>query len=187
MKAISFPSNGKVLWNVKMSKSNPSLTEVLTIFGESLLNRIHTCLPARIERYDYTIQKAEVKPLLKRKFSNGTISELPVIVNVPVVWPRAGGAILHFPLRKGDMVLLVFCEAALDFWLSKGGITEAGDTRRMDLTDAIAIPGLYPFSESSPVIDNQSVQLVYGDASIKIKNNGQVDINDGNLTVDTGV
>lgn len=167
-----------------MSKRSPTLTEVLSVFGQFLFDRIHTCLPGQVIKYDYQTSKAEVKPCLKQKFSDGTTCDLPVVVNVPVVWPRAGNSMIHFPLKKDDYVLLVFCERSLDFWLSKGGTTEPGDVRQFDLTDGIAIPGLYPFSSSSPATDNENVQIVSGDAIIKMKPSGQVDINNGNLTVE---
>jgi len=140
----------------------------------SFMQDVHTCLPGRIETYNSAKQKANVKPLIKKIFSDGTVQELPVIPNVPVIWPRSKDAILHFPLNKGDGVLLVFSERSLDTWLSKGGDAEPGKPRKFDLSDAIAIPGLYSFVDASPVQDNNSVYLQFKNAKLKLDSSNKV-------------
>ena len=135
------------------------------------LEGIHTSLPGRIESYDYKTQKASVKPLVKRVYRDGRTESLPVIDAVPVVFPRSGGASLTFPVKRGDGVLLVFAERALENWLTSGGEQEPGDPRRFDLTDAIAVPGLIPFTEGSKAQNNSDVLLTYNGASLKIDDN----------------
>lgn len=145
---------------------------------------VHTCLPGTIERYDHRTQSADVKPSLKRTFPDGTVLSVPVIVNVPVIWMRGGEALFTFPLNKGDGVLLLFAERNIDTWLSKGGEVESPDARRFDLSDCIAIPGLVDFENGTFPDNNDDVTLKYKTASIAIKPDGQVNVNNGNLTVD---
>lgn len=144
------------------------------------LSGMHTCLPGRIESYDYTVQKASIQPLLNKVFSNGDIVQMPILNNVPVMFPRAGGASLTFPVVKGDTVLLVFSERSLDNWKGTGGIVSPEDPRKFDLSDAVAIVGLYPFNENSPATNNEDVLLTYKNSSITIKVTGDVVVNTSN-------
>lgn len=154
--------------------SKTDFPDVLRGFIDARLADIHTCLPGRIEKYDHTKQKASVKPLIKKQYRDGEVQSLPVIVNVPVVWPRSGGASLTFPVQAGDGVLLLFTERAMERWLSSGGEAVPGDPRKFDLSDAIAIPGLVPFTEGSLSENNEDVLLVHNDAKLKIDASGKL-------------
>lgn len=164
--------------------TNEQLQDAIEVVAKNLISMIHTCLPAEIVKYDHTKQMADVHPLIKKKFTDGTVIDMPVIVNVPVVWPRGGGALFSFPLIKGDGVLLAFAERNIDDWLTNGGNVAPKDRRKHSFSDAIAIPGLVPFNASLFPSNNEDVCLKYSGGSVCIHNNGQIDMNDGNLTVD---
>lgn len=152
------------------------LANVLKNASNQMMAQMHTCLPGVVVSYDYTKQKASVKPSIKRKYKDGRVDSLPVIVSVPVVWPRSSNASMTFPVNKGDGVLLVFSERALELWLTQGGETEPGDTRKYDLTDAIAIPGLYPFSTPSLAENNTDVLIKYNSTTVRITASGDVNV-----------
>ena len=169
----------------------PGLPEVLLTAVSSVLEGAYYCGPGRIEKYDDSLQKASVKPLLMRTttYDDGTKKsfELPVIGNVPVIFPRGGGFYFSLPLEKGDNVLLVFCDRSIDKFKSSSGDKpiDPVDLRTNDITDAVAIAGFYPFLK--PLKDGTAnkgkLALGYdGGAHIKISKT-QVDIN-GNFTVD---
>jgi hypothetical protein len=157
-----------------------NMSELLRLAVEAGLSDIHTCMPATIEKYDFEHQKASVKPSIKKAYRDGEIAEMPVIEGVPVVFPRSGGASLTFPVNQGDAVMLLFSERSLENWLIEGGEQEPGDPRRMDLTDAIAIPGLYSFKETSPQKNNTDVQLQYKGGQYVINASGRIAL--GNQT-----
>lgn len=137
------------------------------------LRGVNTCLPAEIVSYDYTKQKATVQPLLRRQYRDGDVQSLPEITNVPVVFPKGGTFHMHWPLTSGDSVLLVFSERSLDNWLSTGGEVIPTDPRMLDLSDAIAVPGLIPFTPASPAQDNENFNLQIGSSRMRISPNGQ--------------
>jgi hypothetical protein len=85
-----------------------SIATAVKEFVQGMLAGVHTCMPGEIVSYDYTKQKASVKPLLKRAYVDGTYMPYPVINDVPVIFPRSGGASLTFPVTVGDTVMLVF-------------------------------------------------------------------------------
>lgn len=139
------------------------------------LTTIHTALPASIISYDYKKQKAQVKPVLSKLWSDGETTEMPVINDVPVIFPRAGGASLTFPVAPGDYCLLVFSERSMDSWLTEGGSTNTpNDIRKFDLSDAIALMGIFPFTEDSMAENNDDVLLTYKGSSIRIKSSGDI-------------
>jgi len=125
-----------------------SLETVFATVIEGYLDDLHVALPGRVTKFDATTQKASVEPTIGRRFGRygDRVDEiLPVLTNVPVVWPRGGGFVLQFPLTVGDFVLLVFSERSYDEWLTKGGSRVVPQAeRRHHLTDAVAIAGVYP-------------------------------------------
>lgn len=141
------------------------------------LNNVNTALPASIIDYDYTLQKASVQPLLNKVWTDGTSTPYPVLNNVPVIFPRAGGASLTFPVVQGDTCLLLFIQRSTDLWLTQGGQVNPDDPRKFDLSDAVAIMGLFPFTETSASTNNTDVLLSYAGSSIRIAANGDITIN----------
>jgi hypothetical protein len=137
---------------------------------------VHTALPGQIISYDYTTQKAVIQPCLKKSYLDGTTQEMPILNNVPVIFPRAGEASLTFPVVPGDTCLLLFIERSTDLWKSVGGIVAPNDPRKFDLSDAVAIMGLMPFTENSLSDNNEDVLLTYKGSNIRIKASGDIQI-----------
>ena len=161
-----------------------SLSEPLRAAVESVMSELHVCLPGRIERYDHTEQRAEVKPLLRRNYRDGDESDMPVIADVPVIWPRAGGASMTMPVQSGDGVLLVFSDRSIDRWLAQGGEVTPDDRRKHDISDCVAIPGLYSFAEASPQDNNEDVLLQHAGSSVRLTGAGDIEIEtDGDHSV----
>ena len=134
--------------------------------------RIHVALPARVESYDSVKQVVSVQPLTKEvsqdESGSPLVESLPIVNNVPVVFPGAGGYQLRFPVTVGDEVLLIFTDRSIDQWKSQGGEVDPIDLRRHNLTDAIAIPGLHNLTQNKlqaiDVISDGTVKLGSGAA-----------------------
>jgi hypothetical protein len=142
----------------------PSLVELLTAAIDGRLGGVHTALPGRIESYDASTQKATVKPLIQNVELPAEGAEivdvLPVLHDVPVIFPRTAGFFLSLAVAPGDLVLLVFLERSADLWLhSQGGDTHPVDPRRHDLSDAVALPGLFPFPRALKHSNTSGVKL----------------------------
>lgn len=162
---------------------NTQLVDAIRNMINTGIANLHICLPGEIVKYENGI--AEVQPLLRRVYRDGTELDLPVIPRVPVVHPRTMTAGIQLPVQKGDGCLLLFAERSLDVWLSKGNIVSPDDFRKFDLSDAIAIPGLYSFN-TEPLDSSNTSALILKNKSgtVVLEENGRVNINDGNLTVD---
>lgn len=151
----------------------PELEELLTLAVRDFLGDVHTAMPGKVVKYDPSIQKADIKPLIKRRIvhedGSELLEELPVIPDVPVQFPRGGGFFLSFPLAIGDLVQLHFQERSIDNYLSGDGEdTDPDEFRMFDLSDAVAVPGFYPFR--LPIKDISAANLVMGndDGGIQI-------------------
>lgn len=131
--------------------TTPTLAEILDFAFKENFEAMNFCLPAKVERYDNTLQQVDAQPLLKKKFTdeNGIIrsENLPVIPNIPVLFPGSNGFSVTFPVSKGDTVLLVFCDQSLDEWLSQDDTVDPKDNTRNSLTNAFAIVGLRSFKK----------------------------------------
>lgn len=134
------------------------------------LDDVHTALPARVERFDPTTLRGDVVPLVKRRFErDGEPEALPPILDVPFAMPKAGPFIMRWPVRRGDVVLVVFSERALDYILTDGQPQDPRLRRRHALDDAIAIPGLMHRGEGTlPADHGGDVLLLNRDTGDKI-------------------
>ena len=130
----------------KTGSERITLPELLNQAIDSRLADVNVCLPGVVESYDRTNQTAKIQPALKRKYLNGDVVDLPIINSVPIVFPRSSSHHIHFDLKKGDYVTLVFSQRSLDSWKESGGLVSPNDPRRFNLSDAYGIPGGFPKS-----------------------------------------
>lgn len=103
---------------------------------------IHTAVPATIVSYDPAKGQATVKPTMKFTTKGGNIIDYPQISGVPVLFQQHMGqnATVAFPVKPGDGCYLVVSEQSLDYWMYG---QDTGTNLKFDLTNAIAIPGLF--------------------------------------------
>lgn len=153
----------------------PGLAQLIIRAIEGRLYDLHTGLPAKVVSFDPTKQSAVVQPLLVRVFVDENEQfqqiEMPQIQNVPVIFPAGGGWSITWPLNAGDPVFLTFAERSLDHWLNAplGTSVDPVHERKHDLSDAIAVPGLRPFTAPSPNISATNLRIARDDGSVLIE------------------
>lgn len=136
---------------------------------------IWTALPAIIQTFDpgkltCTAQPA-IKGLVRAKDGSTSWVSLPLLVDVPVCFPRGGGCTLTFPVAQGDEALIVFSSRCIDAWWQSGGIQVQAELRMHDLSDGFAIPG--PFSQATKIggFSTTSTQLRSNDGTTYVELN----------------
>lgn len=163
-----------------MPSETPDLGEVLAEVVSFALGRISTSLPAQIVAYDPATQRAVVKPTISARYHDPETDALvpvplPTISGVPVVFPSGTGFALTWPLVPGDTVLLVICDRSLDEWESTGAPENIPqDTRRFDLTDAVAIPSVRPSTKPIPASGWSAAGVVLEGASVQLGSSAAV-------------
>lgn len=161
--------------------------------------QLRVAIPGIIESFDANRQTVSVQPAITENIqvgeSEAKATKLPVLTDIPICFPRAGGYSITLPVRKGDECLLVFADMCIDGWWQSGGVQDQMETRRHDLSDAFAIIGTTSqakrLSEYSPDkmqirSDNGKVvmELDSGTGSIKIDCNGDFILNaNGNVKI----
>ena len=113
-----------------------SISEVIHAHVDKILNEIHTSFPAKILRYDHDRQVADLQPTIKKKFRDGTVLDLPVLHDVPILFYAAKDCVIGLPVGEGDTVLVLISERSIDGWLhSDGDIVDPDDIRKFNLSD----------------------------------------------------
>lgn len=151
--------------------------------------RIHTATVGIVKAVDLEKQTVTVKVALQ----GFTVDEqgekhwqdIPLLVDVPVVWPRAGGFALTFPVKPEDECLVVFGERCFDAWWQSGGVQKPIDYRMHDLSDAFAVFGVTSQPRKLPDVKDNAVELRTDDRSNWISlRKGSLDIHiEGPTTV----
>jgi hypothetical protein len=139
-----------------------TLAQLIKQAIDNRLLDVHTALVGRIERYDHQSQLADIQPILK---------ELPLLVDVPVLFPRAGDFFISLPVQIGDLVQVVLNETSIDDFLTETAhkIDSGG---RFTLRGAVAIPGIYPLSK--PLAGAHGANLVMGkDKGVQLHIDGE--------------
>lgn len=135
--------------------------------------RIWTALPGIIESVDLEAQTVSVQPTIKGVINqeNGSTKtvNMPLLVDVPIVFPRAGGFSVTFPVAQGDECLVVFASRCIDAWYQSGGIQEALEARMHDLSDGFAILGPTSQPKRLENVQTDGLELRTEDRSTYIK------------------
>lgn len=161
-------------------QETPTMPEVIKEAIKAQLLDLRVSLPAKIESYNAAEQKANITPLLRKKYiKDSKVVNLPVINNVPVQWPSASGgsSFLHLPLKAGDVGLAVFCDRSLDLWKSgDNSIVTPNDPRHHNITDAIFIPGVNAFKSALKNVPSDNAVLQNGKMRIEMDPSGKISI-----------
>lgn len=153
---------------------DPTLSEVVKEAILSSRVTLHTALPGQVEKFDKSTGRADIQPLIKKKYKDGTEVNLPVITSVPVGFQRTQNASISFPLVAGDTGLIIFSERSMDKWLVSGGVVLPDDTRKHNLSDGIFYPGLYPFNDPDPNAEDDAMVLRIGSTKFRLQDDGKM-------------
>ncbi|MEQ5055461.1 Gp138 family membrane-puncturing spike protein [Klebsiella michiganensis] len=157
--------------------------------AQAIMSAMRVSIPGIIQSFDTDAVTAVVQPAIKGSEQDESGAEvsvnLPLLVDVPVVFPRGGGCTLTFPVKEGDECLVIFADRCIDFWWQSGGIQEPVDGRMHDLSDAFCIVG--PQSQAKKIggISTTAAQLRTDDGSafIELAAGGAVTITSPQITI----
>jgi len=154
--------------------TEPTLAEIIRSALDARLLDVNVSCVARVEKFTPGPPGPPVvdaMPVIRRALldTEGTITheELPVIPNIPVIYPRGSGDVyaITWPLAKGDHVMLLFSSQAFSQWRETGDISDPGDLRLHSLGNPVAIPGIgakdtiLPLDSSAMVVKAPEVKV----------------------------
>lgn len=124
---------------------------------------LRVACPGIVLSFNAEEQTVSVQPAIREKRVSAegeeTWIDIPQLVDVPVVFPRAGGYVLTFPVKPGDECLVIFGDSCMDAWWQSGGVQNQIDCRRHDLSDGYAILGPWSQPRTIPNYSTSSAQL----------------------------
>lgn len=158
---------------------DPTLLNLLELFGEVLRDGVRVMMPGVITGYDASKQIATVQPLIQDvrydEQGNRTTLTIPPIHDVPVMFLGPAYARMTWPVKEGDHCELRFSSSAISNFIARGGTSplDPGTDRRHDLSDAIAWVGLH--SPANPPTDAPTDAVVIhlgGGITLKLGSSG---------------
>lgn len=130
-----------------MSDREPSLQEFVSASFQYHLNNVFTSIPCIVVavRSNLETQLVDIQPTINQKMKDGTTSERPVILGVPVSFQVSNKSGFTFPINVGDTGLAVFSMRNMDAWKNGNGRPSTPlNFGKYDKGDAIFIPGIQP-------------------------------------------
>lgn len=158
-----------------MSNQSPRPETVLRRAIARALREASTAEPAVVESVDATTCTVDVQPLLMRVRQNERgereVTRAPMVVGVPILFTGGGGSRLTFPVKRGDVCLLLVATRSIARWNAIGGEVDPEDNRSHHISDSIALCGLVdsahakPFHVSATVLEGDDVRLGNADTA----------------------
>lgn len=151
------------------------LGELITQFIDYKQESVNTAIPAVVlnVKEDGRNLLVDVQPSVSIKSRDGEITAQSSILNVPMQQPASSVGGMVFPVAAGDTVLLVFSQRGIDTWKYGSGSPAApSDFRKFDRKDCIAIPCIFPVSQSVANESKQGPDYSAGDVAIYNKKGG---------------
>lgn len=146
---------------------------------------IWTAMPVIVTSVNYAAMTVECRIAIQGIVVNSDGSETPKTitpcVDVPIVFPSAGGFTLTLPVAPGDEGLGIFSSRCIDSWWQNGAAEDSQppmESRMHDLSDCFFIPG--PKSQPNVIsnISSSNAQLRTDDGMtyLEITPGGQINL-----------
>lgn len=158
---------------------NPSLKDVLDMYGKGLkldINCHHICT---IESFDPSTQTAKATVNYQRTYFEPdelnpgsykpNLVDYPILLDCPVVCMGGGNGALTFPITPGDECLALFNDRDFSDWVSTGLKSNPVPTGRIhSFADAILLVGIRSVPNVIPSYSTDAIELRTKDGLTKI-------------------
>ena len=169
-----------------MSNTSKVLSELIRRAFINLMKETHTTIPGVIKAFNPDLQEASVQVSIKRTYiikndddiDTKENKSVPLLIHVPVVFPRGGGWCITFPVKPGDECVVHFAERSLDLWRKRGGEQEAKDWRMHSYSDAICEVGLSSEPNAITGFNNEDMEIrnEVNDVRIALRANSTIEV-----------
>lgn len=142
----------------------PELEELIRAGAAFALSNVFTAILGVVVKYDKAKRRADVQPLVMRprtlEDGTRTAEAYPVVPSCPVQFPGGGGVLVRFPIKPGDIGIVLFAMASHDRLLSGTGAAPVDPDfdHRHHISDGIFIPGIRTFgAPGTPPPDEDAI------------------------------
>lgn len=174
---------------MKREERFESLMEALLLAFRGFQSGLWTAMPAQIVSFDAAKLTVSAQPTIQAQVTQPDGSKvwttLPMLVDVPVIFPGGGGFTLTFPVKSGDEALIIFASRCIDNWWYLGQVQTQGELRMHDLSDGFALIGVRSLPRAISSVSTTGAQLRAddGSCSVEIAPSGVVNVNAVNVNV----
>jgi hypothetical protein len=170
-------------------------TDILQRLADARDNNLRVAAPGIIRSFNAAKQTAVVQIAIREKVNvHGKLSwmDIPLLLDVPVYFPRAGGYMLTLPIKPDDECLVIFADFCIDAWWQSGGVQNQLDKRRHDLSDGFALVGVTSqprkvtnYAEDTIQLRNEAgtTYAEIDDTTFNISTPGPVNVHGGTVNV----
>lgn len=145
--------------------------------------KLRVAIPGIVQSFDTSTQMATVQIAIQENVRipilqpNGlppltaqkqTVAIAP-LQTVPVMFLRSGGYSVLSPVNAGDECMLLFSDACISAWKQSGGVQKQLRRRRHDLSDAVAIMGVWNQTRVFNDFPTDHLELRSDDGNVKLK------------------
>lgn len=170
----------------------PSIRNVLgddSQLYENIIKKVNfnlrCCIPGVIQRYDPKTNTASIQPAIREEIVNedNTVQymNLPILVNVPIIFPSCSIGSIKMLLKRGDECLVLFSDLSIDNFWKYANVQNPIEVRRHDLSDGIAIPCVLSQPNTKP-FNGTGMEITSEDSKISITKDG-ITFSDKNGTI----
>lgn len=170
----------------------PSIRNVLgddSQLYENIIKKVNfnlrCCIPGVIQQYDPKTNTASIQPAIREEIVNedNTVQymNLPILVNVPIIFPSCSIGSIKMLLKKGDECLVLFSDLSIDNFWKYANVQNPIEVRRHDLSDGIAIPCVLSQPNTKP-FNGTGMEITSEDSKISITKDG-ITFSDKNGTI----
>lgn len=146
---------------ISLSERSPDMLQIIKDAIQGELANLWTSLPCIVDSYNPDAVTVVVQPAIKIPVKNvdGSIELvlMPLLMDVPVMFPCAGGFTITHPIKEGDECYVSLAARNIDIWWQSGGIQNPFDTRKHDLSDGFAF--FRPQSQATKISDISTTDL----------------------------
>lgn len=160
---------------------NDTIVGMLRLVLGKFLQGVDDMLPARVLAYDPGSNRAQVQPLINSVTTDKQIVQRAQVASVPVMQFGAGGFVMRFPVKTGDLGWIKANDRDISLFKNKYAQTAPNTQRKHSFEDGVFIPDtmLNGFAIAGGDIDKAVIQSA--DGTIKITLGG------GEINIDAPV
>ena len=146
--------------------------EAMRVAMDGLRSGLWTAMPGIVQSFNSdaitAVVQLAIKGVVQSPSGAAKFVDMPLLVDVPVYFPRGGNCTLTFPVSKDDECLVVFSARCIDGWWQAGGVQAPMEPRMHDLSDGFAFVGFFSQPKKIGGISGSSTQLRSNDGSTYI-------------------
>jgi len=172
-------------------ENNETLEAALDAAHGDLLSGLWTAMPAIVQSFNANKQtitaQLAIQGIVTGQDGKQSAVDYPLLLDVPIIVPRAGGFTVTVPIKAGDECLIVFASRCIDTWWQSGGYKNIPAwSRTHDLSDGFAIMGTFSQATKISGYSTNSVQVRTDDGSTFAEvGHGVINLNAATVNINT--